>query len=179
MIDYSLAYLYLTRFDTCTLFTDQTTKYYHFMGVIYNSQMKKSILLVFLKSRQEKSKFTNFPKPQLNHSFFTHFQGLENGRSSPPPPHYQRPSKAIRILKCCSTEDFCFVFPLQILKSTIFSWVLTRSGVNAAMKKFDLLMQYFLGFLMLLDLLERDSEGERERERERERKDGTTTQTST
>ena len=47
------------------------------------------------------------------------------------------------------------------------------------MKKFDLLMQYFLGFLMLLDLLERDSEGERERERERERKDGTTTQTST
>ena len=33
---------------------------------------------------QEKSKFTNFQRPQINHSFFTEVQSLENGRSVPP-----------------------------------------------------------------------------------------------
>ena len=42
--------------------------------------------------------FSHFQGPQLNHSFFTDFWGLENGRSFPP--NFQRPLKIVGTLFC-------------------------------------------------------------------------------
>ena len=69
-------------FQGCSLNHPQ----YYVTGWLLSKSWK---LLAF----QQKPKVTNFQRPQLNCSFFTDLQGLENGRWFSP--NFQRPSKTV------------------------------------------------------------------------------------